>query len=485
MGRPGRVGHGPPVVDGHFHHLAFAGRAVRLGQQVGDRRQGTGTPEIGHGIALHVVQLVSLRIAVHQGALTVHQPLLGLGEVQQDEVFHVGCQRMADAALHCIQALAGQLYGAVADIVDVIGIVAGAADHGVLARHAIEDVVAAVADQLVVQRVAGGMDVEALHQAQLFDIGIEQVVGAADHRVVTLAGVFENDVVDAVDDVGVVALAPLHQVAAGTAIQVVVAKAAEQGVVARPTIQPVVVGLAGGEALLAFIVAGEANQEVIAGPAIEHITAYLAKEPIVAVTAVQEVMAVTALQLVIARLAEQRVIAQAAKQQVVAITTLQPVIVGFTRGEALLAVVAGSETDEDVVATPAPEHIVANLAEQAVAASLAPQVIVACASLQLIVAGAPQQVVIAFVPHQQVIVGPAVEHIVAQATVKAVRPRAAEQEIVVAFARQQRLLGLVERGEADQDVVTVTAAQRVIAYLAEQPVVTGTALQQIVPITTL
>ncbi len=117
------------------------------------------------------------------------------------EVLHVVAQSVADDALDSVHALACQLDDLITLIVNVVDVVAVSANHGVSACYAVEDVVAVVADDTIIQGVAGAVNIQAFKQAQFFDTLVEQIVGAADHGVVTRACAFQNAVVDAVDDV--------------------------------------------------------------------------------------------------------------------------------------------------------------------------------------------------------------------------------------------------------------------------------------------
>ena len=124
---------------------------------------------------------VSVLSSVLPVALMAADPVSG-------QVLDVGAERVADAALHGVGALAGSLGDHVAGRVDHIGVVAGAADHGVVAGAAVEHVVAGVAGQRVVERVAGGVDGCRAGQRQVLDIGAERVADAALHGVGALPG---------------------------------------------------------------------------------------------------------------------------------------------------------------------------------------------------------------------------------------------------------------------------------------------------------
>ena len=151
----------------------------------------------------------------------------------QRQVLDVGAQRVADAGLHRIGALAGGLGHRVAGRIDHVGVVAGAAAHRVVAGTAAENVVAGVADQRVVGSVAGGVDRARAGQRQVLDIGAQRVADAALHRIDARARALGHRIAGGVDDVGVVARAAAHGVVAGAAAENVVAGVADQHVVER------------------------------------------------------------------------------------------------------------------------------------------------------------------------------------------------------------------------------------------------------------
>ena len=72
----------------------------------------------------------------------------------QCQILDVGAEGEAHRRAHLVGAFAGEFDGRVADVVDIVDVVAGTADHGVGAGAAIKNVVAAVADDGVVEVVA-------------------------------------------------------------------------------------------------------------------------------------------------------------------------------------------------------------------------------------------------------------------------------------------------------------------------------------------
>ena len=71
------------------------------------------------------------------------------------EVFHVRCKRMADRSEYAVGALIGCLDGFAAGLIDVVDVIAQAAEQLVDAAGAVQRVVAAVAEQAVDLRCAG------------------------------------------------------------------------------------------------------------------------------------------------------------------------------------------------------------------------------------------------------------------------------------------------------------------------------------------
>src|SRR5262249_1681436 len=122
--------------------------------------------------------------------------------------------------------------------VDNIGVVALAADHGVGAALAIEDVVAVVAGEAVRKLVAGRVDVRraAVHQRQVLDAEAGEVERHPAVDGVDSAGV-DLFVAEIVDEIGVVSEAALHGVGAALAVEDVGRSVA---------VKMIVVGVAGG-----------------------------------------------------------------------------------------------------------------------------------------------------------------------------------------------------------------------------------------------
>src|SRR5204862_418898 len=108
---------------------------------------------------------------------------------RQGQVLDVGAQRVADTGQHGVSAFTSVLDHDIADVVNGVGVVARTTHRRVGARAAVKRVVAAVTDQHVDERIAGGVQVGAAHQRQVLDVGGERVADRAEDRVDTFTGV--------------------------------------------------------------------------------------------------------------------------------------------------------------------------------------------------------------------------------------------------------------------------------------------------------
>ncbi len=153
-----------------------------------------------------------------------------VGGAQQNAVLDVGGQGVADGGADHVVAFTGQLGHGVALAVDVVGIIASAADQGVVAGTAVENIVASVAcqnvvagvtGQYVVEGVAGEVEVGGAQQSAVLDVGGQGIAdGGADH-VMAFTSQFGNGVALAIDDVSIVAGTTYQCVVTGTTIQCV------------------------------------------------------------------------------------------------------------------------------------------------------------------------------------------------------------------------------------------------------------------------
>ena len=95
---------------------------------------------------------------------------------------------------------------------------------------AVEDVVAAVAGEAVVEPIAGAVDIAGAGQDQVLDLVLEVVADRAVDDVGAAAGRLDDDVEAVVDEIGIVAAAADHGVAAGAAVEDVGARIAGEDV---------------------------------------------------------------------------------------------------------------------------------------------------------------------------------------------------------------------------------------------------------------
>ena len=173
------------------------------------------------------------------------------------------------------------------------------------------------------------MNVEALQQAQFLDVGIEQVTGAGDDCIVAFSDPFVDAVVNAIDDVDIVALTTDHHIRIGTTVEVIVTHTTDQGIPAGTAVKAVVVSLSRIEGLLGLVAAGEADEDVVAVTPIERVIADLAEETVVAFIAREPVIPGAPLQFITPRAAEKRIVAQATMQYVSAGTAPQSITAGL------------------------------------------------------------------------------------------------------------------------------------------------------------
>ena len=153
----------------------------------------------------------------------------GIGAQELDLL--TGPQRVVGAGVDGVGSSADRLVDHIAGIVDIVGVVAGAAVHRVGASLAVENVVAAAAIERVdataaddgvgelvaAQGQAGGAGIG----AQELDLltGLQRVVDAGVDRVGSFADRLVDHIAGIVDKVGVVAGAAVHHVGAGLAIE--------------------------------------------------------------------------------------------------------------------------------------------------------------------------------------------------------------------------------------------------------------------------
>src|SRR5262249_54846471 len=108
-----------------------------------------------------------------------------------DQALDISAERITDPRIHRVGALAGVLEDLVKASLDDVGVVAGAANHGVSPGATIDVVVAGVAVDRVVLRIADPLDVAAAGQRQRLQIGAQRKAHAGRDRIRAFAGVLE------------------------------------------------------------------------------------------------------------------------------------------------------------------------------------------------------------------------------------------------------------------------------------------------------
>ena len=182
---------------------------------------------------------------------------------QQGQVFNLQPDGIDDGRIDLVAALACGFDHDVEGAVDDIGVVPGAAGHAVIAGAAVQRigpgqadqgivadaaenrVVATIAGHHVFQRVADCGDVAIAGQDHVFNPIGQFKVDRPAHGVDAACDGFDDLVLDVVDVIGVVAVPSGHAVIAGAAVQRVIAKATDDGVIACIAHQIVVAGVAG------------------------------------------------------------------------------------------------------------------------------------------------------------------------------------------------------------------------------------------------
>src|SRR5262249_46819085 len=156
----------------------------------------------------------------------IGEAVAGAGDVAAAglrQVLDIGAEREVDAALDEVGALAGPLRDDVAEVVDDVGVVAGATLDAIRAGPAVENVGASGADDVVGEFIAGAADRADAREGQVLDRAedgravLRQAEGdGALHGVDAGAEVVQlvDNVADVVDDVGVAAVAADHVVLA-------------------------------------------------------------------------------------------------------------------------------------------------------------------------------------------------------------------------------------------------------------------------------
>jgi hypothetical protein len=203
-------------------------------------------------------QRVVAVLAVERVAVVIADNLVGqrvagagaVGAARQRQVLDEVAEREGERTVDLLGALAGEFDDHVLVAVDLVGVVAGAAGHGVGADPAVELVGAAVADQQVVGVVAGGVERAGAGQGDVLDAVIDGTVEVDRdrclHAIVGIAAGLDDHVMRAIHHIEIVADAAVKRVGARAAVERVVAEAAagDRVVAGQPVEQ---VGKAGAD----------------------------------------------------------------------------------------------------------------------------------------------------------------------------------------------------------------------------------------------
>ena len=146
----------------------------------------------------------------------------------QFQVFEMGGEGPAHAGTHGVSTFTKIFGDDVACVVYHIGVVATATGELVAAAATVQGIVRLVADQLVVQVVAGAIEIFIAEQCEFFYMVAEGVADTGAHQVVPLVGLLNDLVEHVVNVIGVVARIPRHGVLALAPHQGVGAEVAAQ-----------------------------------------------------------------------------------------------------------------------------------------------------------------------------------------------------------------------------------------------------------------
>ena len=210
------------------------GRTCRLDHHVARLVDDIGVVAVAaaHGVgAGAAVDQVGATVAGNGVAQRVADAGAGAGSQHQgldaDADAHAG-----GAGDHRVVAAIGHVFGDIVGVVDHVGVVAEPAEHRVGAGAAIEQVVAAVADQAIGERVAGCIPIGAAGQCQGLEMVGEGGGERRTHLIESAIRGFLQDVARIIDQVHVVAGAAGHGVGAGTAVKQIAQRIAGDAVVA-------------------------------------------------------------------------------------------------------------------------------------------------------------------------------------------------------------------------------------------------------------
>src|SRR5207244_2571017 len=145
---------------------------------------------------------------------------------RQDQISDVRSERIRHGTAYRVVALARILDHHVACAVHDVRVVARATGHRVASSGAVNYVRSAIADERIGQGVADAVDVGRSGQHEPLDIGRERIADRALDRVGAFAGVFDDLVAGAVDEIRVVPARARHGVGTEATVERVIARAA-------------------------------------------------------------------------------------------------------------------------------------------------------------------------------------------------------------------------------------------------------------------
>ena len=209
-----RYRHGEALSDGDVDAVAVA--AVEVGDSVvpaihtehEDVRAQTARQVVVPGAAVDAVGVVIADDRIVQAVTAAIARF-----ARQDEVFDIVAEGVGNRGMDDVRPLSGMFEDAIMAIVDVIAIVALAADHTVgasatidrvVAAEAEKDIVAAVAIKHIAEMVATPGDSIAV-QGQVLEIGAQAIVERAIDRVGALTGIVGHPVAGIADIENIIA----------------------------------------------------------------------------------------------------------------------------------------------------------------------------------------------------------------------------------------------------------------------------------------
>ena len=122
----------------------------------------------------------------------------------QSEVLDIGPERIGAGAEDCIHAGIGGLHHHVASLIDVIRIVASAANEAISAETTIEVVVGTVAGEDVIQVVAGAVNGSAARQDKVFQPCPKPIGDGATHGIRAVEAFLNDGIAVVIDRIGVI-----------------------------------------------------------------------------------------------------------------------------------------------------------------------------------------------------------------------------------------------------------------------------------------